>query len=258
MKLSLAAMVAASLAEPVKFTSELANVEAKATAAEIALGARSDGNALLISQMLEFYLTVIHGLSRDQVDQMLSYGCYCQLLTSRKIGVGSPVDKFDEICKKYQQCTRCVRHDQEGNTIQTNGEERECNWENGRYEISFVQGQDRIDCTQNLTQCGIDLCKCDEELAWEIASNTHLFQPEHSSLNGFEFAEVCPNSPSTGPGPGHGNRGNLECCGEYPHRFPYHDMNGSRKCCKDKNVYNSDESKCCPNGSIAARRTKCT
>ena len=37
----------------------MATAEARATADEIALGGRSDGNALLLNQMLEFYLTVI-------------------------------------------------------------------------------------------------------------------------------------------------------------------------------------------------------
>ena len=45
--------------------------------------------------MLEFYLTTVHGINANKVDQMLSYGCYCQLLTNRKIGVGEPVDEFD-------------------------------------------------------------------------------------------------------------------------------------------------------------------
>ena len=61
----------------------------------ISSGARTDGNALLIGQMVEFYLTVVHGLDASKVEQMLNYGCYCQLLTTRKIGLGKPVDALD-------------------------------------------------------------------------------------------------------------------------------------------------------------------
>ena len=72
-----------------------ANTDAKEAFNEISVGARSDGNALLISQMLEFYLTTIHEVPANKVEQMLSYGCYCQLLTTRRIGLGEPIDEFD-------------------------------------------------------------------------------------------------------------------------------------------------------------------
>ena len=67
----------------------------RAATAEIATGTRSDGNALLIQQMLQFYLGFA-GESTDDVEFMLSYGCFCQLLVSRKEGKGEPVDEFDE------------------------------------------------------------------------------------------------------------------------------------------------------------------
>ena len=84
---------AGSLASAASITD--ANTGARQAINEIAAGTRSDGNALLISQMLEFYLTTIHGVSANKVEQMLSYGCYCQLLTTRQIGLGKPVDEFD-------------------------------------------------------------------------------------------------------------------------------------------------------------------
>merc|ERR1712025_1144520 len=46
---------------------------------EIAKGARADGNALLIQQLLEFYLDR-EGHNPGRAAQMLNYGCYCQLL----------------------------------------------------------------------------------------------------------------------------------------------------------------------------------
>ena len=47
------------LADPLAYSVEMQNAEARATAEEISLGGRSDGNALLLNQMLEFYITVI-------------------------------------------------------------------------------------------------------------------------------------------------------------------------------------------------------
>ena len=95
MKLGIATLAALSIADPVSESVAQANNNARASQLEIASGARSDGNALLISQMLEFYLTVVHELPANKVEMMLSYGCYCQLLTTRRIGVGEPVDEFD-------------------------------------------------------------------------------------------------------------------------------------------------------------------
>ena len=87
---------------------------------------------------------------------------------------------------KYQQCTKCVQNDEIGNLVEIGGiSPVECNWENGRYEISFLVGRERIFCEQNANDCGINLCKCDEELAWEMAENLGKiflnlsnFQPE--------------------------------------------------------------------------------
>ena len=72
-----------------------AQTEARAAALEISRGFRSDGNALLVQQMLQFYLSVVHEVGTAEAEQMLSYGCYCQLLSTRKIGLGEPVDAFD-------------------------------------------------------------------------------------------------------------------------------------------------------------------
>jgi len=147
---------------------------------------------------------------------------------------------------KYQRCTRCVQNDEIGSLITNENGQQECNWENGRYEITFVQGQTRVDCIQNSNDCGTNLCRCDEELAWELAENQHLFNRKMSTQQGFEFEEQC--LPRTSPGPGN-DRGQLQCCGSYPNRVPYHDQNGGRQCCIDR-VYNSAEKQCCGDGTV--------
>ena len=175
MKLALTFLAAFVASEPINAPVELANANIRTSLQEIATGTRSDGNALLISQVLEFYLTVVHGLNANRVQMMLSYGCYCQLLTTRKIGIGEPVDEFDAICLKYQQCTRCVQHDEAGKMITNEDGKVECNWENGRYEISFIQGQQRVDCSANANKCGVNLCKeCVIELGLDLAFLTKI------------------------------------------------------------------------------------
>jgi len=97
MKLAFISLATLATAEPVTSMFQAANDGVRSSLDAITTGARSDGNALLIGQMLEFYLTVVHGLNANKVEMMLSYGCYCQLLTSRRIGLGEPVDEFDAL-----------------------------------------------------------------------------------------------------------------------------------------------------------------
>ena len=70
-----------------------------------------------------------------------------------------------------------------------------------------------------------------------------------STQQGFEFADTCLPQPK---GPGQGNpRGELQCCGTFPNRVPYHDKDGGRQCCIDK-VYNTNDKQCCGDGSLAS------
>lgn len=255
MKLGIATLAALSMADPVSEPLALANTNARSSMLEIATGARSDGNALLIQQMLEFYLTVVHEVPANKVEMMLSYGCYCQLLTTRRIGLGEPVDEFDAICQKYQQCTQCVKFDQTGKDIDNGDGPTECNWGNGRYEISFVQGSERVDCTSNKGDCAVDLCTCDEELAFELAANQDKFNAKMSSKRGFEFADECIAQPPKGNGGG--VRGEFQCCGTYPNRVPYHDKAGVRECCENTHVFSPKDKQCCGNGNVVALDGSC-
>ena len=114
---------------------------------------------------------------------------------------------------------------------------------------------------------------------WNVKSkfmflNSDLFESKHSTPDGFEFADKCvagttssanSNSGNTSSGynsagntsSGNGaDRGELQCCGEYPARIPYHDQNGGRKCCIDK-VYFTGNKKCCGNGNLVSTGGNC-
>ena len=69
-------------------------------------------------------------------------------------------------------CTQCVANDEKGNNVNADGGGKtECNWETGRYEISFLAGQIRVDCASNKGKCGTNLCKvsCENCLTvWEM------------------------------------------------------------------------------------------
>ena len=107
--------------------------------------------------MLEFYLS-FGGKDTSNVEAMLSYGCFGQVLVQRKEGSGLPLDKLDEIFSKYQQCTKCVEM---GNVGFVTQEGKDCSWENGRYEIRFDPERNRMSCPAEGADgdCGLQLCK---------------------------------------------------------------------------------------------------
>ena len=50
----------------------------------------------------------------------------------------------------------------------------------------------------------------------------------------------------------------MQCCGEYPRRFPFHPHDGARECCDPAGkVFNSSTHKCCNNGSLAKINQQC-
>jgi len=228
--------------------------------------ARSDGNAFLIQQMLEFYLSQA-GFASSIAEQMLNYGCYCNLLPNRFQGKGNPVDNLDLFCQQYQRCSKCNVFDNLG---VSNDNGSMCSVETAKYEISFNAEIQRLDCSSTGTfdVCGANQCQCDEELAFQLAAHAQVFVQEHAVAEGFNFADKClassngggndngsgngnANPPSNGPGP-------MQCCGEYPRRFPFHPHDGARECCDPAGiVFNSSTHKCCSNGSLAKFNQQC-
>ncbi|CAG5109582.1 Oidioi.mRNA.OKI2018_I69.chr2.g4102.t1.cds [Oikopleura dioica] len=219
--------------------------------------ARSDGNAFLIRQMLEFYLSQA-GFDTSLAEQMLNYGCYCNLLPNRFQGKGDPVDNLDLFCQQYQRCSKCNVFDNIGVSTD-NG--NICSVENALYEISFNAEIQRLDCSSTASQdfCGANQCKCDEELAFQLAAHAEFFVQEHAVAEGFDFADQCMPSGNTGgslTGPGNGSTntpptapGPMQCCGEYPRRSPFHPFGGAKACCEASGTqYDTLNQKCCPSG----------
>ena len=62
-------------------------------------------NSLVLKDILRFYL---QKRSLDafipQVEGMLQYGCWCQILKERLAGKGIPIDSYDSLCRNWQKC----------------------------------------------------------------------------------------------------------------------------------------------------------
>ena len=91
--LVLAAAISTGLVLGATTNDRMAKIELAQEA--IKSGTRTDGNALLIQQMLEFYLS-FSGQDTSKAPEMLSYGCFCQILGERQEGKGKPRDDLDE------------------------------------------------------------------------------------------------------------------------------------------------------------------
>ena len=62
-------------------------------------------NSYMLMNVLRFYLSA-QGLAEfiPQVEDMLQYGCWCQILKERLQGKGLPTDAYDNLCRKWQKC----------------------------------------------------------------------------------------------------------------------------------------------------------
>ena len=101
-----------------------------------------------MAQMIQFYFSN-NGISFELVDQVLNYGCWCQIrnISDFKSGKGIPLDSFDQACKQWQQCSACNQM-----------ENADCNYFQTVYEIGFDPVSMRIACSSNPDSCSINKC----------------------------------------------------------------------------------------------------
>jgi len=168
----------------------------------------------------------------------LSYGCWGQLLSNIS-PVGKPLDALDAHFRNYRKCKQCVAFDWPS-----------CNLTQVSYEV-VLDGSDlnwRLSCdlAGEKSNCQVDQCKCDEELAFKLQALFDQFDEQLKYKNGFDHAAACPkvagqdrcyNRLKTLPN-------KKQCCGKYPHRAPFTTQHGCKSCCGDQ-VFFNDERECC-------------
>lgn len=211
-------------------------------------------------QIFQFYMGNA-GQDFSKVDDMLSYGCYCQIRNDAAQGIvkgrGTPVDALDAACKAWQQCRGCTTVDF--------SDEGACDPNDVAYEVGFDPITMRIDCAFNPDNCSTMNCKCDENMAHTLtdlfangefddqfltnedgSGFDHVGQcrgPNHGGNNGGNNGGDGDDNATDPDGNGNGNGGNgnggngdngdgndggdveaepeLQCCGTYPNRFQF-------------------------------------
>lgn len=209
-------------------------------------------------QVIQFYLGS-SGQNPLVADDMTSYGCWCQLRNQAAQGIvpghGAPVDALDELCKAWSQCRSCTTIDSADGS---------CDPNEVPYEIGFDPATMRVDCQFNDSDCAVNSCKCDENLAHSLIQafdnfNTDFVTSQDGS--GFDHANECKAIvPNDKPNSNNGNGGNqaqneVQCCGTYPNRFSFNTQpqysEGARSCCGDV-TYNTNKHECCNNSFLGA------
>merc|ERR1711970_1359554 len=116
-----------------------------------------------INLMIRMYLDDYEWpITASIANTLTSYGCWCQIRNQAAGGTvvpghGQPVDELDRLCHKWHQCRSCTTIDS-----------TECDPNTINYPIAYQQGQCASSINQH-SECMQNTCKCDEELARELA-----------------------------------------------------------------------------------------
>lgn len=190
----------------------------------------------MIESMVKLYL-LIKGGDYVNVDDVLNYGCWCQIgQTNSNFDRrhGRPVDILDRQCQNWARCYRC-------NLMDTDST---CEPMKQEYYVDFRSEVMSFVCDESKNnQCQQNTCLCDVELSNKIMAYLEDWDPFHSNNKGFSPLDQClqGNNPNGKP---------TQCCGSYPSRYPWHDKEGERGCCGGKTSFNTNFNQCCADGTV--------
>jgi len=184
--------------------------------------------------------------SITNITKYWTYGCWCFQMGDYplRIGNGSPVDNVDKICKRQKECYQCAKKDALDNGLECVAEETSY-----RFKASYdaVTGTPIVQCTNEVGSCRRNLCECDRSFAERLPAaaggEDGWSGAHHAHYGGFDSRTNCLARIQT-PG---SVEFELECCGEFPDRFPYRvakDKTTGKQCCKNT-IFNTDTHDCC-------------
>merc|ERR1711953_886540 len=178
-----------------------------------------------------------------------NYGCWCNFGENLMEGSGKPVNRFDEVCQRYQSCLRCARNDASDGGYS-------CNPKTDSYNaISGPNFKVKCSSANPGDDCGTHMCTCSHNLISELLEfiwDQEPYDPSKLHSEGFDRAAECPVAPGN-------HQTTTECCGTYPARVPYNSAN--KNCCtvqatgEQTHVYHPTFFQCCDDGNTAAPGT---
>jgi len=186
-----------------------------------------------IANMLAFKLDN-YGYDSISFTDILSSGCWCNMINNYDKRHGHPVGSMDTACRAHSHCYKCLSMDYE------------CTEALNTYQVLIDPKTDEFTCEKNSNPCAIRACQCDVELVNNLvlaAGDESYNIPSLTEYGGFDPAQSCVAT-------GSGIAGKPDqCCGDYPKRFPFHSASGGRECCNGK-TFNTKNLECCSTGEI--------
>ena len=184
----------------------------------------------------------------DLVSNHGGYGCWCYFYDDVGRGKGTPVDEIDSFCKTLNEGYECAIRDSEDEGLSC------IPW-----EVDYLPG---LGVGQNLYKSckelnSDDMCKtraCAIEghftnnLVAILLSGNFMDYASFGHFDGFDASHDggCPVKSGI-----KGVSASKNCCGAYPLRFPYKNLDGERACCGTR-TYNTQLLNCCENGQVKA------
>lgn len=189
-----------------------------------------------------------HQISELAIAQEIDgYGCWCYFDESYRNGKGIVMNEIDEICKILHDGYKCA-------IVDCNAEGKgDCEPWNVDYVSSAMSSFNGLisGCTNANAgnMCAIRACIVEGWFANAVldifTSQHYVHEPGLLHANGFDKELNCVGShPPPDP------NSKVQCCGEFPHRYPYQDLGGERACCGQV-VYSTMLYDCCPNDMVS-------
>lgn len=184
----------------------------------------------------------------DIADAIDGYGCWCYFDNSFSSGRGEVMNELDEICKILHDGYKCAIVDCK------NENKGDCEPWNVDYISAGMASFNSLikTCEYNNegNMCAVRACIVEGWFANAILDVLMGKNYKHDAGllhgNGFEKEEYCQGVQPRLLDP----ESRVQCCGEFPHRYPYQDFAGERQCCGQV-VYSTTLYECCENNMVS-------
>merc|ERR1712178_411844 len=183
----------------------------------------------------------------DLINNHGAYGCWCYFYDDVGRGKGTPVDEIDAFCKLLNEGYECAIRDSEDEGVSC------VPWEVDYFPGLGVGTNLYNSCKElNDNVCSIRACAIEghftNNLVAILLAGNSMNYADYGHFDGFDASHDagCPVKPGV-----KGSPANKSCCGAYPARFPYKNLDGDRACCGSR-TYNTQLLNCCEGGQVRA------
>lgn len=161
------------------------------------------------------------------------YACWCYI--DGQSGHGKPIGETDTHCHKLHMGYDCIMMDSNDMNI-------ECDSKEVDYVVDWIFEIDHtntftwtFDCAANLEFCAQKSCIVESHFIRELVSQgATVWENYDTSMRHSANFDAQAECYKTRDGNGVGGTGrNIECCGEYPFRYPYNTKHGLVQCCSN-------------------------